>query len=58
MLTVIKHEGKIGVYTLSFISTILNQCPPQWICTTEEPFPYEESRVLGMNMKLWLYRLS
>jgi hypothetical protein len=55
MLTVIKHEGKIGVYTLSFISAILNQGPPQWICTTEEPFPYEESHVLGMNMKYYGY---
>ena len=52
---VIRHEGKIGVYTLSFISTILNQRPPQWICTTEDPFPYEEIRVLGMNMKYYGY---
>ena len=52
---VIRHEGNIGVYTLSFISTILNQCPPQWICTTEDPFPYDDIRVLGMNRQHYGY---
>ncbi len=51
----IRHEGKIGVYSLSFISTPLNQCPPQWICTTDDAFPYDEIRVLGMKQNQYGY---
>ena len=52
---VIKHDGKIGIYSLTPIGTILNPSPAQWLCTTNEPFPYDDIRVLGMNRQQYGY---
>lgn len=51
----IRHEGKIGIYTLSPIGNINILFPLQWICTTENPFPYDDIRVLGMKQKNYGY---
>lgn len=52
---VIKHEGKIGVYSLTPIGTVINPTPAQWLCTTNDPFPYDDIRVLGMNRQQYGY---
>lgn len=52
---VIKHDGKIGVYSLTPIGTIIYPAPAQWLCTTDDPFPYDDIRVLGMNRQQYGY---
>lgn len=52
---IIKHEGKMGVYSMTPIGSIQNPFPLQWICTTDDPFPFDEVRVLGMKQNRYGY---